>query len=278
MDPGNAPREPLVTRAGTSGRIRCPNNQEESAAAHEALPTARRIALFLVSTTAHFLALVILVMLPLIFIGAVPVVDLISFLIAAPEPPPALTPPAPPIPREEAVVSQPIERKDFEFPDRIPDRIAPPDPEPVPVGRNAGTITGFPGNLAIGSPVGVSSGTLGNLDLENSVAAPLPPPPKPTPKKDPLRRVSEIQASRLIRRVEPIYPHIAIASRVSGIVVLDVRVDEDGNVENIRVFSGHPLLREAAVEAVRQWKYSPTILNGEPVPVVATVTVIFTLR
>ena len=61
-------------------------------------------------------------------------------------------------------------------------------------------------------------------------------------------------------------------------MILEVTVDEEGNVSDIRVLRGHPLLEEEAVRAVRQWKYSPTLLSGEPVPVIATVTVIFNLR
>ena len=87
-----------------------------------------------------------------------------------------------------------------------------------------------------------------------------------------------VQASKLIHRVEPDYPELAKRARVQGIVFLRVTVDEQGNVADIEVIRGHPLLTQSAVDAVRQWKYSPTILNQEPVPVIATVTVNFVLR
>jgi protein TonB len=90
--------------------------------------------------------------------------------------------------------------------------------------------------------------------------------------------ISSLQESKLVKRVDPVYPHLAIIGRQSGIVILDVKVDEDGNVESVRILKGHPLFNDAATSAVMQWKYSPTILNGEPIPVVATVTVIFNLR
>jgi protein TonB len=77
--------------------------------------------------------------------------------------------------------------------------------------------------------------------------------------------------------VDPIYPELAKRARVESMVILEVNVDEEGNVANVRVVRGHPLLDAAATEAVKQWKYSPTLLNGEPVPVIATVTVIFKL-
>lgn len=94
----------------------------------------------------------------------------------------------------------------------------------------------------------------------------------------PIRVGTQVLESKLIKKVEPVYPELAKRARVSGTVVMAVIVDEWGNVSDVRVNSGHPLLDGAAVTAVRQWKYSPTLLNGEPVPVIATVTVVFGLR
>ena len=89
---------------------------------------------------------------------------------------------------------------------------------------------------------------------------------------------STLQSARLIRKIDPLYPPLARTARIQGVVSLEVRIDEEGNVASVDVLSGPPLLREAAVTAVRQWKYSPTILNGEPYPVLANVTVRFVLR
>ncbi len=97
-------------------------------------------------------------------------------------------------------------------------------------------------------------------------------------KREPIRVGGNVQESKLIKRIEPVYPELAKRARVSGVVILQVTVDEEGSVSDIRVLKGHPLLDEEAIRAVRQWKYSPTLLNGEPVPVIATVTVIFNLR
>ena len=102
----------------------------------------------------------------------------------------------------------------------------------------------------------------------------IPTPPKPV-KRDPIKVIGNVQESKLIRRVEPVYPELAKRARVEGRVLLAATVDEEGNVSEIRVIAGHPLLVEAALSAVRQWKYSPTLLNGEPVPVITTVTVRF---
>ena len=93
-----------------------------------------------------------------------------------------------------------------------------------------------------------------------------------------MRVGGNVQESKLIKKIEPVYPELAKRARVSGTVILTVTVDEEGSVADIKVLKGHPLLDDSAVAAVRQWKYSPTLLNGEPVPVIATVTVIFNLR
>ncbi|RPJ55315.1 MAG: energy transducer TonB [Acidobacteria bacterium] len=90
--------------------------------------------------------------------------------------------------------------------------------------------------------------------------------------------ISSLDPSRLIYRVEPVYPPLAMKARVEGVVMLQVTVNEMGVVESVEVASGHPLLVKAAVDAVSQWRYKPTILNGEPVPVKATVTVNFNLH
>ena len=100
---------------------------------------------------------------------------------------------------------------------------------------------------------------------------------RPIVKREPIKVGGNVQESKLIRGVEPVYPELAKRARIQGRVVLVVTVDEQGNVAEVKVNSGHPLLNEAVVTAVRQWKYSPTLLNGEPVPVIATVTVRFDL-
>lgn len=93
----------------------------------------------------------------------------------------------------------------------------------------------------------------------------------------PKQIAGNVLRSRLIKRVEPVYPDLALRTRVQGMVILSVTVDEEGNVVVTKVVNGHPLLAGAAVEAVKQWKYSPTLLEGKPIPVTATVTVNFVL-
>jgi TonB family protein len=93
-----------------------------------------------------------------------------------------------------------------------------------------------------------------------------------------IRAGRQAMEPKLIRKVEPVYPDLARKARVQGIVTLQVTVDEEGFVTDVRVISGHPLLSKAEVEAVKQWRYSPTLLNGKAVPVMATVTVSFALK
>jgi protein TonB len=81
-----------------------------------------------------------------------------------------------------------------------------------------------------------------------------------------------------IRNVNPVYPQIAQSARIQGTVVIEATIDREGKVSEARVLRSVPLLDQAALDAVRQWEYTPTLLNGEPVPVIMTVTVNFTLR
>jgi protein TonB len=90
-------------------------------------------------------------------------------------------------------------------------------------------------------------------------------------------RASSLLEGNLIRRVQPVYPPLARNVRVQGAVVLSAVISKDGAIENLQVLSGHPLLVQAAIEAVRQWRYRPYILNSEPVEVETQITVNFTL-
>ena len=83
---------------------------------------------------------------------------------------------------------------------------------------------------------------------------------------------------KVIRRVDPVYPDLAVQARISAIVILEAEVDERGRVRTVKVLRGHAILDEAAVEAVRQWRYQPLLLNGEPTAFILTVTVAFNLR
>jgi protein TonB len=105
-----------------------------------------------------------------------------------------------------------------------------------------------------------------------------PPPPAPPPQPPLIRPGGSIRPPQKIVDVAPIYPQIARAAHVEGVVILEAVIAEDGSVREVRVLRSNPLLDAAAMEAVHQWRFTPTLLNGEPVPVVMTVTVGFRLR
>jgi protein TonB len=168
-----------------------------------------------------------------------------------------------------------VDPNQFVAPTEIPKEIPPPVDD-APVIGMSNIVGGIAGGVSGWTAGGVPGGVVGGLLSGVATVAP-PPPPRPV-KRDPIRVGGNVQESKLIRRVEPAYPELAKRARVQGKVVLVVTVDEEGNVTDIRVTSGHPLLDEAALSAVKQWKYSPTLLNGEPVPVIANVTVFFNLK
>ncbi|MBV8846017.1 MAG: energy transducer TonB [Bryobacterales bacterium] len=101
-------------------------------------------------------------------------------------------------------------------------------------------------------------------------------PTKP-PAAEPLQVSSEIQSAKIIRKVVPVYPPLARQARISGTVKLMGIIAKDGTVQKLQVISGHPLLQKAALDAVSQWLYQPTILDGQPVEVIAPIDVLFTI-
>jgi len=122
---------------------------------------------------------------------------------------------------------------------------------------------------------GVQGGIVGGL----VAAAPPPPPPPPPPtSKQPVRIGGNIQAPSLIKRVEPTYPEIALVAKVTGLVILEASIGTDGTVESVRVLRSVKFLDEAAVDAVKQWRYQPLVLNGVATPFVLSVTLNFSVK
>jgi len=141
-----------------------------------------------------------------------------------------------------------------------------------------GVVGGVPG----GVPGGVAGGVIGGIIGSVPTAAPPPPPPpkveapKPvTPQR--IRVGGNVQAAMAIRAPKPSYPPLAKQARIQGVVRLNAVIGKDGTIQDLKAASGHPLLVPAALEAVRQWLYKPTLLNGEPVEVVTVIDVNFTL-
>jgi periplasmic protein TonB len=112
------------------------------------------------------------------------------------------------------------------------------------------------------------------LDAIQGSGQVLPPPPLAVTRHPPVSRMME---GNIILRIQPNYPSIAKQARIQGEVLLRAMISRDGTIENLQVLSGHPMLAHAAVEAVRQWRYRPYVLNGEPVEVETEVTVKFVL-
>jgi protein TonB len=154
----------------------------------------------------------------------------------------------------------------FVVPLDAPSEIVPEPPEAMYSGEG-GVVGGLEG--------GVAGGIVGGL-----VAAPPPPPPPPpaplAPRPAaPVRIGGAISAPALVKRVEPAYPDVALMAKVGGMVILEAVVDADGTVESVKVLRSVKFLDNAAIEAVKQWRYSPLILNGVPTPFVLTVTLNF---
>jgi protein TonB len=144
-----------------------------------------------------------------------------------------------------------------------------------------------PLDFAVDTPPGIATGPLaGETNMLGrfipNVVAPPPPPPKPPvethkPQSAPVPVGGDVQMAKLLRKVIPEYPAMAKTARISGIVRLIGIIGKDGAIRNLQLVSGHPMLARAALEAVRQWVYKPTLLNGNPVEVIAPIEVNFTL-
>ncbi len=211
----------------------------------------------------------ILILIPLIYTEALPKTMMATMLTAPPPPPP---PPPPPAVAQVVHVKPQAHLMDagkLMQPKVIPKevKIIKEDAEPDVA---TGMTGGVPGGVAGGSMGGVLGGVIGGMGAA-------PPPPKPH-QTGPLRVGGNVQAARIVNRVQPVYPPLARQTRISGTVRLHAIIGKDGAITSLEVMSGHPLLQQAALDAVRQWRYQPTLLNGEPVDVDTTIDVIFSLN
>jgi protein TonB len=123
-----------------------------------------------------------------------------------------------------------------------------------------------------------STSSIGLIDDNFDTQIAPPPAPVETAPPAPVRVGAGVRAPQKLREVNPVYPPIAQAARVQGIVIIEATISEGGSVTNARILRSVPLLDQAALDAVRQWQFTPTLLNGVPVPVIMSVTVNFTLR
>lgn len=226
-----------------------------------------------VSLTAHGILLAALFLVPLYFTEAIDSHQFNSTLLVAPP-----APPPPPPPASAAVARRPaIWKKVLPItgklvaPRVIPSQIARSSEESGGTDLTAGA-TGVSG----GVPGGQLGGIIGGI-LTGARDNYIPPPPTDSAPKRPIRVGGEVKAPRLIVRVAPIYPPLLKKARVSGDVVIDAVIDTQGNVVEMHAVSGDRLLIPPAMDALRRWKYEPTVLGGQAFPVELQVTIEFRL-
>ncbi len=226
---------------------------------------------FVVSMIFEIFFLTILILIPLIYTEALPKTLMSSILLAPPPPPPPPPPPAAVQVVHVKPVAHLMDAGKLVAPKAIPKDIKIIKEEAEPPDALGGVAGGVPGGVAGGSMGGVIGGVIGGV---SSNIAP-PPPPKVTPKR--VTVGGNVQAARLVNKVQPQYPPLARQTRISGTVKLHAIIGKNGAVEQLQVVSGHPLLVQSALDAVRQWRYQPTLLNGDPVEVDTEIDVIFSL-
>jgi len=222
----------------------------------------------------------ILIILPMIFFEQLPGAQLISSLVAPPPPPPPPPPPAaaPPV-KLVKVIPRQFDAGRLMAPKSIPKEVATirEDEPPPPTTGVGGVVGGVPGGVAGGAVGGVLGGIIGGVP---SAAPPPPPPPKKVEVAAAPQRIrigGSVQQAKLVRQPHPVYPPLAKQARIQGTVKLTAIISKDGTIQHLEVISGHPLLVPSALEAVKQWVYQPTLLNGEPVEVITQIDVNFTL-
>ena len=230
------------------------------------------------ATTTSFIincvAVGVMLIVPLLFTEDLPRAQLLTFLVAPPPPPP---PPPPAAEQVQRVVRQVqtdmLSTGQLRTPSKIPQKVQMIREEdaPPPIAAT-GVVGGVPGGIPGGQVGGVIGGI---INATSSLAA----VPKFVPVVPQRVRVSQgVTRGLLIQRIEPAYPTLARAARVQGDVVLSAIIDANGEITNLQLVSGHPMLVPAALAAVRQWRYKPYLLNGQPVEVETTITVIFSLQ
>jgi periplasmic protein TonB len=203
----------------------------------------------------------VLVLIPLILTEGLPTHLLMAAIVAPPPPPPPPPPPAPvvkTVPRVSEVVNG-----ELRAPSKIPKKI-----EMIKEDEAPPPSTGVVGGVVGGVPGGSAGGVLGGL-----IASTAPPPKVAAPTK--LRISSGVANGNKIAGNDPTYPQMAKIAHVQGDVVLQATISKQGTIENLRAISGHPILIQAAMDAVKQWRYKPWILNGDAVEVETTITVKF---
>jgi len=227
-----------------------------------------RSATTMLSLLAHAALISVVVVVPLLLEDVLPAPgeSLRAFFVAPPEVAPPAPPPPPPSaagarrPTRASAATRPSDRARFIAPVEVPDEVLIEDEIEL------GVAEGVPGGVEGGLAGGVLGGIVGGL--------PLPAPP-PAPR--PVRVGGAIVPPRLIHRVQPEYPELALQARLGALIILEAHVDTRGRVKSVKVLRGSPLFDQAAIDAVRQWRYRPLLLNGQPTEFLVSVTVTFHL-
>jgi periplasmic protein TonB len=210
------------------------------------------------------LAMGLLLLLPLVRPGGIPLLHRLATPVSlgqpVPDAPPMRAHPGSPTPTSSNLLNNRLMQ-----PSRIPTTVVPIADEPAPQPFAGGGV-GLPTGAIPGLPNGITSAGPGTR----------PVPPTPAPAVRPIR-ISHMSPGSLIYQLQPVYPPLARTAHVEGSVVLAALISKDGSIENLHVLTGHPMLVHAAVEAVSKWRYRPYILNSEPVEVETQITVNFFL-
>ena len=214
----------------------------------------------------EFMIIGVMVLIPLIFTEALPKGQMM-FLLVAPPPPPPPPPPAAAVVHVRQIQTD-IVNGELRTPTKIPQKIKMIQEDEAPPAMAAtGVVGGVPGGI----PGGSMGGVIGSVLSSTPTVA----PHIATPQR--VRVSAGVTNGLLVHRVNPVYPPLARQARIQGMVMLQAQISKDGSIENLQLISGHPMLAPAAIEAVKQWKYKPYLLNGEPVEVDTQVQVNFTL-
>ena len=224
----------------------------------------KRLSTTVMSFTLQVMLIGILILIPLIYTDALPKTQLMTFLVAPPPPPP---PPAAATVKVVKMQSEVINGQ-LRTPTKIPDKVQMIKEEEAPPDLGGG---GVPGGVPGGIPGGSAGGVIGGIISSTHVNI----PKVATPQR--VRVSSGVSTGLLIKKVTPNYPQLAKQARIQGTVVLQAEISKEGTIQNLQLISGHPMLAPAAIEAVRQWRYKPYLLNGEPVAVETQVVVNFSL-
>jgi protein TonB len=226
------------------------------------------------ATGLHIVILATLIIVPLYTTGTIQLDNYNTIPLAAP---PAAPPPPPPPAGRAAAPHVTSKRAKLTY---MQGKLTSPAsiPKTVSLDNAAGApdLGGVEGGVPGGVAGGQLGGSLGGVLGGTGTSIPIPPPQQPAVKRI-VRVGSNLKGPRQTYAVQPEYPPLARQTHLSGVVVVSAVIDEHGNVVGARALSGHPLLIPAALKAVLQWKYEPTLLNGTPVAVEMEVTVHFNL-